>query len=328
MKLTAGTRPGCTLTPGASASGTHYASHMQRREHTSCWMELACFNSFPSVPSLSGSMLQNQGDLLASTRGAGDPACVIRVEFELFDDEAPKTCANFRNLCAGSSTSRQGQTYLYQGLTPCYRGTYFHKIIPQFCAQGGDLTMRVDKGANHFSSFGRGWFADENKRRRVNEVGLLLMANNGPNSNGFQFFITTSATEEKALNGRHVCFGRVVRGLEEFMREVGPYGDANGYPSRFVVVVECGVGPLPDTLPTMESWEETRKEKEIKGEEANEKEEVKGVVSKALEAAAKETAEAAATTSTLSTTDKEAQMKQMSLRSDKRDLHVSFKEGH
>ncbi|RNF01191.1 cyclophilin [Trypanosoma rangeli] len=256
MNLTATSRLGCTLTQGSTVSGTHYASHSRPLERTSCWMELACFGGFPKVPSLSGSMLQRRQDILASTKGSGEPEIIIRIEFELFDDESPKTCANFRHLCAGQSTSRQGQTYLYQGLTPCYRGTYFHKIIPTFCAQGGDLTMRVDRGSNYFSSFGRGWFLDENKRRRLNEIGLLLMANNGPNSNGSQFFITTSDVDEKALSGRHVCFGRVTRGLDEFMSEVAPHGDINGYPSRFVVVVDCGVGPLPATLGTVSTWRE------------------------------------------------------------------------
>ncbi|EAN83809.1 putative peptidyl-prolyl cis-trans isomerase [Trypanosoma cruzi] len=272
MDLKATSRLGCTLTRGSPASGTRYASHSRPIERTSCWMELACFGGFPKVPSLSGSMVQQRQELLASTKGAGEPEIILRIEFELFDDESPKACANFRHLCAGQSTSRKGQTYCYQGLTPCYRGTYFHKIIPAFCVQGGDLTMRVNKGANHFSSFGRGWFSDENKRRRLNEVGLLLMANNGPNSNGSQFFITTSDSEEKALNGRHVCFGRVVRGLDEFLREVAPYGEINGNPSRFVVVVDCGVGPLPETLgiTTSNSWAEEQKRHKAEGDNSHE----------------------------------------------------------
>ncbi|SCU68851.1 PPIase, putative [Trypanosoma equiperdum] len=239
---------GCTTTQGSTASGTQYVSHRHRLQRTSCWMELACFNGFPETPSLSGSLVQQRHNLLDSVKSAGPPGPVFRVEFELFDDESPKTCANFRNLCAGRTTSRKGETYWFQGVVPSYRGTYFHKIIPQFCAQGGDLTMRVDNGANHLSSFGRGWFADEYKRRRMNEVGLLAMANNGPNSNGSQFFITTSDSNEKALNGRHVCFGRVVQGLKEFMHEVAPFGDSAGYPSRFIVVTDCGEGPLPATL--------------------------------------------------------------------------------
>ncbi|KEG08622.1 cyclophilin [Trypanosoma grayi] len=288
-------------------------------------MELACFGSFPNVPSLSGSMVQQHGDLLASTRGAGTPERVIRIEFELFDEESPRTCANFRHLCAGQSTSRQGQTYVFQGLTPCYRGTYFHKIIPRLCAQGGDLTMRVAGGANHFSAFGRGWFADEYKRRCINEVGLLLMANNGPNSNGSQFFITTSEAQEKALNGRHVCFGRIVRGLDDFMQEVAPYGDINGYPSRFVVVVDCGVGPLPETLGATDSCAEAQSTHDespiaaVRQEEEEEGEAVKTATeAEALAERVPEPTRAKAM----------AKAKQAMMGSERNSLHVSFKEGH
>lgn len=177
--------------------------------------------------------------------GAGKRVCpIITLRVELFDDESPRTCANFRRLCKGEGLSRQGLHYMYQDIRPSYKGTYFHKIIPSFCAQGGDITMRVvtKGGYNYHSSAGRGWFEDENKQRRHNEEGLLSMANNGSNSNGTQFFITTSASQEKAFNGRHVCFGRVIEGYAAFAKEVAPYGNVEGWPSRYVVVVDCGEG--------------------------------------------------------------------------------------
>ncbi|RNF27487.1 cyclophilin [Trypanosoma conorhini] len=332
MNLTTTSRLGCTLTQGSAVSGTRYASHSRPLERTACWMELACFGGFPKVPSLSGSMVQQRQDLLASTKGAGEPEVIIRVEFELFDDESPKTCANFRHLCAGQTTSRQGQTYLYQGLTPCYRGTYIHKIIPAFCAQGGDLTMRVDRGANYFSSFGRGWFADENKRHRLNKIGLLLMANNGPNSNGSQFFITTSDADEKALSGRHVCFGRITRGLDEFMREVAPYGDRNGYPSRFVVIVDCGVGPLPTTLGTVSSWGEAQEPpRQADAEEVQSEAESEGaaavVAGGAVDTAASVEAKKGEEGVEEETTTVETVKQPSAATSEKKVAHVSFKEG-
>lgn len=238
---------GGTITRGSAASGTRYASHSVRKAHTSAWLQIQVYAAFPHVPSLAGSRVQMRQDLASSTKGAGEPVSEpFFLEFELFDDESPKACANFRRLCAGQTTSRMGQSFCYQGLTPSYRGTYFHKVIPGFIAQGGDITMRVTQnGYNYHSSAGRGWFDDENKRRRHNEAGLLSMANNGPNSNGTQFFITTSAKHEQALNSRHVCFGRVVAGLDTFLAEVAPFGNTEGYPSRYAVIIDCGEGAAP-----------------------------------------------------------------------------------
>lgn len=179
--------------------------------------------------------------------GAGKRVCpLITLKIELFDEESPRTCANFRRLCKGEGISREGLHYCYQDIRPSYKGTYFHKIIPSYGVQGGDITMRVThNGYNYHSSAGRGWFEDECKMRRHHEEGLLSMANNGSDSNGTQFFITTSSGQEQAFNGRHVCFGRVVEGYSSFYQEVAPYGNVKGYPSRYVVVVGCGDGEVP-----------------------------------------------------------------------------------
>ncbi|KAK7194947.1 cyclophilin 13 [Novymonas esmeraldas] len=241
---------GGTHTPGSTLSGTRYVSHTSPAPRTSCWMELAVFTHFPIVPSLAGTRVQSRHDLLASTAGAGAPEqASLVLQIELFDDECPQLCSNFRCLCAGQSSTRQGQVYCHQGLTPSYCGTYFHKIIPGYCVQGGDITMRVAPGGtNAYSSAGRTWLPDESKKRRHNERGLVSMANNGPNSNGSQFFITTSATQERAFNGRHCCIGRVVHGLDAFLTLVAPFGNVEGHPSKYAVVVDCGLGEAPTAL--------------------------------------------------------------------------------
>lgn len=115
------------------------------------------------------------------------------VELTLTPDVAPKTCENFVKL-------------VEKGY---YNGTIFHRVIPEFMIQGGDPTGTGRGGA---SAWGKP-FADEFRPDvRFDKSGILAMANSGPNSNGSQFFITT--TETPHLNMHHTIFGRVTAGYD------------------------------------------------------------------------------------------------------------------
>lgn len=111
-----------------------------------------------------------------------------KMEFLLYRQVAPLTVSNFVNLATRG---------FYDGLT-------FHRVEENFMAQGGD--------PDGDGSGGPGYKFDDEIALRLNQEGILAMANSGPASNGSQFFITHQAAPH--LNGGHTVFGLVLSGKE------------------------------------------------------------------------------------------------------------------
>lgn len=155
-----------------------------------------------------------------------------RVEFELFDDTVPVTARSFRELCRGTSAKSP------DGKPLTYKGCVFHRIIPDFMIQGGDITR--GNGTGGCSIYGTR-FKDESfdgKAGKHKGPGILSMANAGRNTNGSQFFICTVACPW--LDGKHVVFGQVLHGYEHVQKLKG-YGAPHGKPSKTVLIADCGV---------------------------------------------------------------------------------------
>ncbi len=124
-----------------------------------------------------------------------------KIVIQLLDDECPKTCKNFRYLCASNILNNSDKN--------SYEGSVFHRVIKDFMIQGGDITK--GDGTGGYSIYGSE-FEDENLNLQHNQPGLLSMANSGPNTNNSQFFIITKPTPW--LDGKHVVFGIVLHGFD------------------------------------------------------------------------------------------------------------------
>lgn len=158
-------------------------------------VSISCTSSATSTPPVSSEDLQwaeppeftlDQGKIYLATLETekGD------IKIELFADRAPITVNNFVFL------AEQGY----------YNGTTFHRVLPDFMAQGGDPTGTGGGGPGYR-------FEDEiDFDTFFDEAGYFAMANGGPDTNGSQFFITFGPT--MYLNGNHTIFGKVVEGMD------------------------------------------------------------------------------------------------------------------
>ena len=158
-----------------------------------------------------------------------DGAEAGRITFGLYGDVVPKTTANFAGLCAGDKGNTKS------GKPLAFAGSPFHRIIPGFMAQGGDITSGNGMGGE--SIYGEK-FKDENFQVKHEKPYLLSMANAGPNTNGSQFFITFEKTSW--LDGRHVVFGEVLEGFD-VVKALEKIGSQSGKTSKPASIKAAGI---------------------------------------------------------------------------------------
>lgn len=111
------------------------------------------------------------------------------VVLQLFSSQAPLAVNNFVYL------ARQGW----------FDNNIFHRVLPGYLVQSGDPSGSGFGGPGYA-------FPNENSALTFDRAGLLATANNGPDSNGSQFFITYQADSE--LNGKYTIFGEVIQGMD------------------------------------------------------------------------------------------------------------------
>lgn len=152
----------------------------------------------------------------------------LRVTFELFSDKCPKTCENFLALCTGEMKSSSKGTTLH------YLDNPIHRIVKDAWIQGGDIVN--GRGDASESVWGE-TFPDESFAVKHDGPGILAMANNGPHTNGSQWYITLR--ELPCFDGKRVAFGRVIHGRKTLLA-LNAAGTVNQRPKVPITICNCG----------------------------------------------------------------------------------------
>ncbi len=142
------------------------------------------------------------------------------IDIELYDDIVPQTCQNFKELCKNNK----------------YSDCPFHRVINNFIIQGGDITNLDGTGGT--SIYGE-YFDDENFELKHDQPGLISMANSGVNTNNSQFFFTLNEAPE--LDGKHVVFGKIIKGYHDIKELSTISVDFNDVPLSTVKILHTQI---------------------------------------------------------------------------------------
>ena len=144
------------------------------------------------------------------------------INLKLYPEATPITVTNFVHL------ARKGY----------YDGLKFHRVIADFMIQGGDPDGTGAGGPGYT-------IPDEfSNDLHFNKMGVLAMANRGPNTGGSQFFITLGPTDW--LDNKHTIFGTVVQGMD-VVEKIGKVKTGrNDKPVEPVIINSITLEPITD----------------------------------------------------------------------------------
>lgn len=151
-----------------------------------------------------------------------------RLLIEIYQNDLPKTCDNFRALCMGDLGRSE------DGIKLHYKNSLIHRIVPNGWIQGGDIV--AGKGNESVSIYG-GHFEDESFMYKHDRRGVVGMANTGRHTNGSQFYITLQPLP--FMDKRFVAFGKVIEG-SQVLKAIENIATQNQRPIKECVITNCG----------------------------------------------------------------------------------------
>jgi len=151
-----------------------------------------------------------------------DQVAVVETKFgkiviEFYDNDAPKTVANFKKLANDKF----------------YDGTTFHRVIPGFMIQGGDPNSKGSDRSTHGTG-GPGYTVEAEIKMQHKRGTVATARTGGPmnpqkRSSGSQFFINVK--DNNFLNGDYTVFGNVISGMDAVDKIVAVPRDGNDNPN-------------------------------------------------------------------------------------------------
>ncbi|HEY5743770.1 MAG TPA: peptidylprolyl isomerase [Terrimicrobiaceae bacterium] len=152
-----------------------------------------------------------------------------QVVIGLYDDAAPATVENFKELCRKKF----------------YNGMRFHRAFPSTLVQTGDPKSR--RGVADRSGTGGPGYTVPSEIGRNHVRGAVAMArlpdlvNPSKASNGSQFYV--SLTSLPKLDGKYTVFGEVLEGLDVLDMISNQPTDSNDFPVAKIVIKSITIQP-------------------------------------------------------------------------------------